>query len=52
MIDFYKRYAQTIFTRYKGLVHYWITFNEINMLLHLPYVGGGIIFEDGENKIK
>ncbi len=50
MIDFYKRYAETIFTRYKGLVHYWITFNEINMLLHLPYVGGGIIFEDGENK--
>ena len=50
MIDFYKRYAETIFTRYQGLVHYWITFNEINMLLHLPYVGGGIVFEEGENK--
>lgn len=50
MIDLYKKYAETIMKRYKGLVKYWITFNEINMLLHLPYIGGGIIFEDNENK--
>lgn len=30
LIDFYVRYAETIFNEYKGLVKYWITFNEIN----------------------
>ncbi|MGN1406072.1 MAG: family 1 glycosylhydrolase, partial [Erysipelotrichaceae bacterium] len=28
----------------------WLTFNEINMLLHLPFMGAGILFEEGENK--
>ena len=27
-----------------------MTFNEINMILHLPFVGGGIVFKEGENK--
>lgn len=39
LIDFYKNLATTIFTRYKGLVKYWLTFNEINMILHLPFMG-------------
>lgn len=30
LIDFYVKYAETIFHEYKGLVKYWITFNEIN----------------------
>ena len=30
LIDLYVRYATTVFTEYKGLVHYWLTFNEIN----------------------
>lgn len=30
LIDFYVRFATTCFTEYKGLVHYWLTFNEIN----------------------
>lgn len=50
MIDFYKKYVTTIMTRYKDYVQYWITFNEINMLLHLPYVGAGIIFDGNENE--
>ena len=29
-IDFYVNYAKTLFTRYKGKVKYWLTFNEIN----------------------
>ena len=36
MIDFYKKLVTVLFTRYKGLVKYWLTFNEINMILHLP----------------
>ncbi len=39
-IDFYEKYCRTIFTEYKGLVKYWLTFNEINsavlMLDFLP----------------
>ncbi|MRB43308.1 family 1 glycosylhydrolase, partial [Bacillus thuringiensis] len=42
--------ARSIFTRYKGLVRYWLTFNEINMLLHAPFMGAGLVFEEGENK--
>lgn len=30
LIDYYERFARTIFTEYKGLVKYWLTFNEIN----------------------
>ena len=36
LIDFYVRYAKTLLEEYKGLVKYWITFNEIsNPLLFL-----------------
>ncbi len=31
-ITFFENYARTIFTRYKDLVTYWLTFNEINFL--------------------
>lgn len=50
LIDLYVRYAGVLFKRYKGLVKYWITFNEINMILHLPFVGAGLQFEPGENE--
>ncbi|MHC5248300.1 6-phospho-beta-glucosidase [Enterococcus sp. LJL90] len=50
MIEAYVNYAQTVLTRYKGLVKYWLTINEINILLHQPFVGGGLVFETGENQ--
>ncbi len=50
LITFYERLVTTLFTRYKGLVKYWLTFNEINIILHLPFLGAGIYFEEGENK--
>ncbi|MEK4274862.1 6-phospho-beta-glucosidase [Paenibacillus sp. FSL R7-0026] len=50
MIGFFEKYATTLFNRYKNKVKYWMTFNEINMLLHLPYIGAGIVLQDGENK--
>lgn len=50
MIDFYIKYAETLFTRYKGKVRYWMTFNEINMLMHLPFMGAAISFDEGENQ--
>ncbi len=50
MIDAYMKYCEAIFTRYKNLVKYWITFNEINMLLHMPFMGAGILFKEGEDR--
>lgn len=49
MIGHYEKLAKTLFTRYKGLVKYWLTFNEINMLLHAPLLAG-ICFEEGEDR--
>lgn len=50
MIEFYEKLVHVLFTRYKGLVHYWLTFNEINMLLHLPFTGAGVLVDEGENR--
>ena len=52
LVELYKRLVTTLFTRFKGLVHYWLTFNEINMILHLPFMGAGLVFEDGEDQRK
>lgn len=29
-VDCFVRFAETVFNRYQGTVHYWLTFNEIN----------------------
>mgnify|MGYP000941531091 CR=1 FL=1 len=42
LIGFYERYARTVFERYAGKVKYWLTFNEINSVLHAPFMSGGI----------
>lgn len=50
VVDFYENLVRALFTRYKGLVKYWITFNEINMILHAPFMGAGLVFEESENE--
>ena len=50
LIDCYLNYCKVLFTRFKGRVKYWMTFNEINMLMHLPFMGAGIRFKEGENQ--
>jgi 6-phospho-beta-glucosidase len=42
LITFYERYVRTVFARYKDKVKYWLTFNEINSVLHEPFMSGGI----------
>ena len=42
MIAFYERYVRVIFERYRNQVKYWLTFNEINSILHAPFMSGGI----------
>ncbi|MCL0149228.1 family 1 glycosylhydrolase, partial [Klebsiella pneumoniae] len=49
-LECFARYAETCFKEYSGLVHYWLTFNEINILLHSPFSGAGIAFQEGENR--
>lgn len=39
LIDFFLKYTETIFTRYKGKVKYWMTFNEINFLRDYSMLG-------------
>ena len=39
MIDFFLKFSETIFTRYKGLVKYWMTFNEINFCQDFSNIG-------------
>lgn len=44
-IDCFVRFACTCFERYATRVKYWINFNEINMILHSPFTGGGILID-------
>lgn len=52
MIDSFLRYCDTVFRHFKGRVRYWITFNEINMLMHLPFLGAGIRLKEGEDELR
>ena len=49
LIDFFLRYCEVVFRRYKDKVKYWLTFNEINNMRRMPGAAGGIFFQEGEN---
>jgi 6-phospho-beta-glucosidase len=49
LIEFYARYCEVIFERYKNKVKYWMGFNEINNMHTIPYAAGAVKFEEGEN---
>ena len=49
IIEFYERLVTVLFNRYKGKVKYWLTFNEINVILAHPFMGSGLVFEEGED---
>ena len=40
LIDFYLNFCKVIFERYKGIVKYWMTFNEINSVVFMPEIAG------------
>ena len=50
MVDAFTHYCRILFERFGKKVKYWLTFNEINMLLHMPFMGAGIYFEEGEDQ--
>lgn len=50
MIELFERYAEAVFQYFKDKVKYWITFNEFNVLHHLPFLGGGLSFGADDNQ--
>ncbi|NIY47737.1 6-phospho-beta-glucosidase [Cedecea colo] len=50
VVEFFTHYARTCFEAFDGLVKYWLTFNEINILLHSPFSGAGLVFEKDDNQ--
>lgn len=52
--DFFAHFAETVFTRYKDKVKYWMTFNEINNQMDTDnpiflWTNSGVLVEEDEN---
>lgn len=48
-IELFVKYARTLFEEYKGVVHYWLTFNEINnALMFLELLPADVASKDAE----
>lgn len=50
LIDFFLKYCEVVFKRYKNKVKYWMTFNEINNMRRIESAAGGILLQDGEHR--
>lgn len=50
LIDAFVHYAGVVMRYYKGKVKYWLTFNEINAMDMAPYMGGGLIDGNKQNR--
>lgn len=54
VIDFFVKFAETVFVRYKDKVKYWMTFNEINNMMDYSnpiflWTNVGVQVQEGEN---
>lgn len=45
VVNFFEKFAITVFNRYKNKVNLWITFNEIDSIIRHPFTTGGIVTE-------
>lgn len=55
VIDFFVRFAEVVFERYKDKVKYWMTFNEINNQANYqedfaPFTNSGIVYKEGDDR--
>lgn len=55
VIDFFVRFAEVCFKRYKNKVKYWMTFNEINNQANYnedfaPFTNSGVRYKEGEDR--
>ncbi len=51
-IDYFVKYCKTVFTEYKDLVKYWLTFNEINNTIALTLFGYSFSDEDYKKRLQ
>lgn len=54
VVDFFVKFAETVFERYQDKVKYWMTFNEINNMMDYTnpiflWTNAGVTVEDDEN---
>ncbi|MEE3661192.1 glycoside hydrolase family 1 protein [Brenneria sp. g21c3] len=42
LVDFFSRYCETVFRRYRHKVKFWMTFNEQNNMNRMPFAAGAI----------
>lgn len=52
VVDMFVKFARVCFERYKDLVKYWLTFNEIDSVFRHPFTTVGVVEEKYENKDK
>lgn len=52
VVDMFVNFCKVCFNRYKDLVKYWLTFNEIDSIFRHPFITAGIIEDKYENKKK
>lgn len=55
LVDFFVRFAVTVFKRYKDKVKYWMTFNEINNQRDVDtpftaFTNSGVLYQPGEDR--
>ena len=48
MIEHFVHYTKFLIDEYQDEVKYWITFNEINMIMNSSYLGGGMFVEKSQ----
>lgn len=51
LVDFFVRFAKTVFSRYRDKVRYWLTFNEINETMNkrIPFNQAGLLIGEDED---
>lgn len=50
VIEFYARHVESIVERFKGKVKYYITYNEINLAIHMSDLVSGARLPEGMTK--
>ena len=50
VVDMFVKFSKVCFERYKDLVKYWLTFNEIDSIFRHPFITAGIVEEKYSNK--
>jgi 6-phospho-beta-glucosidase len=52
VLPLFDRYCRVIFARYQRKVKYWLTFNELNATLMIPFLGAGLIIDEPAQKLR